>query len=357
MAQPQDPLSFAHGPASRNRLMLAPLTNLQSNPDGSCSDDEHRFLAMRAEGGFGIVSTCAAHVAPVGRGFPGQLGAFSDDLLPGLRALAADLRAAGAVSLVQLHHAGRRAAADLIEGPPVCPVDDPETGARALSTSEVEDLVDCFATAATRCQRAGFDGIELHGAHDYLLCEFLSAELNVRTDRYGGDAEGRARLLFEIIEEVRRRCGDDLLLAVRLSPERFGVRTRDILDVYDRIVAEGLVDLVDLSLWDAFKAPAEEGLGESLLGCFAERPRGQVRLAAAGHLYSGADVARVLEVGADVAALGRFGITNHDAPRLIASDSEAAMRALPVPRDVLAAEGIGPAFLEYLSSWAGFVGD
>ncbi len=357
MTSPFHSVSFAHGPTARNALMLAPLTNQQSNADGTCSEDEHRWLTMRAQGGFGLVSTCAAHVSPEGRGFAGQMGVFDDTLLPGLTALADDLRAAGAVSIVQLHHAGRRAAVDLIEGAPVAPVDDPETGARGLSTEETEAVGQRFVEAAVRAQQAGFDGVELHGAHDYLLCEFLSAELNQRTDRFGGNAEGRARLLFEIIDEVRRRCGEDFLLAVRLSPERFGVDTTDMLEVYDRLVDGGKVDLIDLSLWDSFKAPAEASLGSSLLGLFAERPRGQVRLAAAGRLYSWADVERVLDLGADLAALGRFGITNHDAPRLLEADPSAAMREFPVPRAVLEEEGVGEAFLAYLSNWQGFVGD
>lgn len=357
MANLSDPVTFKHGPASPNRFMLAPLTNQQSHDDGSLSDDEHRWLTMRGEGGFGIVSTCASHVDPRGQGFPGQLGCFSDELLPGLSRLAGDLNASGALSMVQLHHAGRRAPAGLIGAQPLCPVDDEGTGARAMTTQEVEDVVEAFAAAAERVQRAGFRAVELHGAHDYLICEFLSAELNTRDDAFGGSLENRARLLFDCIAEVRRRCGQDLHLAVRLSPEGFGQRTADVLEVFDRLVACGEVDLIDISFWDAFKAPVEEGLGGSLLELFTSRPRGEVRLAAAGHLRSGQAVRDVVAAGADLAALGRFAITNHDAPKLIAADPEAEMRPYPVPRDVLAAEGLGPSFIDYMAGWAGFVGE
>jgi len=357
MVSPFEEVMFLHGPSVANRFMLAPLTNQQSNPDGTCSDDEYRWLTMRGQGGFGLVSTCAAHVRAEGQGFAGQLGCFDDDQIQGLTRLASALRDAGSVGIVQLHHAGRRAAADLIEGGIVAPVDDPETGARGLSTEEVEQVIDSFAAGAVRAQASGFAGVELHGAHDYLICEFLSAALNHRTDHYGGTAENRARLLFEIIEEVRRRCGQEFLLAVRLSPEGFGVQTTDMIEIFDRLVADGQVDLVDLSLWDCFKAPAEEGLGDSLLGLFAERPRGEVRIAAAGHLYSGTDIQRVLDLGADIAALGRFGVVNHDAPRRLEADKNASMRELPIPRAVLAEEGVGPAFIAYLSNWKGFVGE
>ena len=112
MTSPYDPLfqplSFAHGPAMRNRFALAPLTNLQSHPDGRLSEDEFRWLTLRAKGGFGMTMTCAAHVQRQGQGFPGQLGCWSDAHLPGLTRLAAGIKAAGSVAHVQLHHAGMR---------------------------------------------------------------------------------------------------------------------------------------------------------------------------------------------------------------------------------------------------------
>ena len=103
------PLSFAHGPDMKNRLMLAPLTNLQSHADGTLSEDEIHWLTLRAEGGFGLVMTAAAHVQEVGQGFPGQLGVWSDLHLPGLTRLASTLKQKGALAHVQLHHAGSRA--------------------------------------------------------------------------------------------------------------------------------------------------------------------------------------------------------------------------------------------------------
>src|SRR5688500_335979 len=100
------PLPFAHGPAMQNRFALAPLTNLQSHPDGRLSDDEFRWLTYRAKGGFGMTMTCAAHVQRQGQGFPGQLGVWSDDHLDGLSRLADAIKAEDSVAVVQLHHAG-----------------------------------------------------------------------------------------------------------------------------------------------------------------------------------------------------------------------------------------------------------
>ena len=103
-----EPLSFARGPGMRNRFMLAPLTNSQSHADGVLSDVEARWLTMRAEGGFGLTMTCAAHVQAVGQGFPGQLGVFCDEHVAGLTGLAESIRQHGSLGAVQLHHAGMR---------------------------------------------------------------------------------------------------------------------------------------------------------------------------------------------------------------------------------------------------------
>lgn len=353
-----DPVPFAHGPAMANRFMLAPLTNMQSHPDGVLSDDEYTWLVKRAEGGFAMTMTCASHVQRTGQGFPGQLGCWSDDHLPGLTRLAAGIKAHGSIAIVQLHHAGRRSPADLIGEAPVGPSADPDVGARELSEAEVADAVEAFIAAAVRAERAGFDGVELHGAHDYLLCEFLNASYNVRTDVYGGSQDNRFRIFEEIIAGIRARTKPDFILGVRLSPERFGLATADVLDAYGRLVAMEEVDFVDLSLWDTFKESADEEFeGLPLLGLFTAIDRGTTKLAVAGHLYSGGDVQRALDLGADIVAVGRAAITDHDFPRKVERDPHAAMRSLPVTRQVLADEGLSATFIEYMNGWAGFVAE
>lgn len=358
MTIPFEPLTFAHGPTSKNRFMLAPLTNMQSHADGTLSDDEYHWLVKRAEGGFGITMTCASHVQATGQGFAGQLGCFSDAHVEGLTRLATSIKSNGSMALVQLHHAGMRAPSELTGHAPVAPFSDAETGARALSTDEVVQVVDAFAAAAQRSQRAGFDGVELHGAHGYLLCEFLDPERNVRDDRYGGSLENRSRIIFEIIDEVRARCGNDFHLAVRLSPERFGVATADILEVYRDLVDSGQVDVIDLSLWDTFKDAVDPKFeGRSLLGLFTGLERRSTRLASAGKIYSAADVRRALDLGVDVVALGRAAITNHDFPERMRTDPEFAMRTLPVSPADLRTEGLGDRFIDYMRGWRGFVSD
>ncbi|WP_312166124.1 NADH:flavin oxidoreductase [Phenylobacterium sp.] len=350
------PLTFNHGPAMKNRFMLAPLTNLQSHVDGVLSDDEFTWLTFRAKGGFGLTMTCAAHVQAVGQGFPGQLGVFGDQHLPGLTRLAAAIKAQGSLAVVQLHHAGMRSPKELIGQAPVCPSQDADTGARALTLAEVEQLRDDFIAAAVRAQKAGFDGVELHGAHGYVICQFLSPTLNRREDRYGGSPENRARLLREIIAGVRAACRPDFNLGVRLSPERFDLRLAEIRDLAQSLMSEAAIDYLDMSLWDVAKEPVEEAFkGRTLMSYFTELDRGSVRLGVAGKIMTAATARQCLADGADYVLIGRAAILHHDFPQQVAADPDFAAIALPVTREHLRKEGLGPAFVEYMNTWKGFV--
>ncbi|WP_309088389.1 NADH:flavin oxidoreductase [Phenylobacterium sp.] len=342
-----DPLPLKHGKPLKNRFMLAPLTNCQSHPDGRLSDEEFHWLTMRAEGGFGLTMTCAAHVQRQGQGFPGQLGVFGDEHLEGLTRLAAAINATGSRSSVQLHHAGNRSPKDLV-GQPVSASDDPETGARGLTTAEVEQLVEDFVAAAVRAEKAGFEGVELHGAHGYILAQFLSPEINRREDRYGGSLENRARILFELIDGVRHRTGADFQLGLRLSPERFGLRLAEIVDVAAEVLRDGRIDYLDMSLWDVFKEPVEEAFkGRSLMSYFTELPRGEVKLGVAGKITTPAIAAEMLDKGADYVLIGRAAILHHDFPER-ARDPAFTPVPAPVSAGYLAGEGVSPRFVTYL---------
>ncbi len=356
MVDLSSPMTLSRGPAWRNRFMLAPLTNLQSHADGRLSDDEFHWLTMRAAGGFGQVMTCAAHVQRQGQGFPGQLGVFSDDHLPGLPRLAGAIKAKGAVASVQLHHAGIKSPAGLIGQTPVGPSDDAETGARALTTAEVEQLIEDFVAAAVRGEKAGFDGVELHGAHGYILCAFLSPLTNRREDAYGGSPAGRARIVRQIIAGVRARCRADFQLGLRLSPERFGLVMSEMRELAGELMALGEIDFLDMSLWDVFKAPIDEAFSaRPLIDWFAELPRGQARLGVAGKIMAPDNARRALDHGADFAILGRAAILHHDYPARLAANADFQPIALPVTRDYLRREGLGPAFVDYMNGWKGFV--
>ena len=343
-----EPLTFARGPAWKNRFGLAPLTNQQSHADGVLSEEEFTWLTMRARGGFGMVMTCAAHVQARGQGFPGQLGVWDDKHLEGLTRLAAEIKAQGAVSSLQLHHAGMRSPADLVDAV-VAPSADEETGARALTLEEVEAVRDDFITAAKRAETAGFDGVEIHGAHGYILAQFLSSEYNRRDDQYGGSLENRARIIFEILDGIRKTCRADFQVGIRLSPERFGQKLSEIKSVYSDLVATGQLDYIDMSLWDSFKDPAEEEhQDKSLLAHFAELPRGDVRLGVAGKIVDAEHVRAVIEAGCDFVMIGRAAILRHDFPDRVKADPGYTSPVWPLPAEHYLAEGISPDFVEYL---------
>jgi 2,4-dienoyl-CoA reductase-like NADH-dependent reductase (Old Yellow Enzyme family) len=354
-----DPLPMCHGPAWANRIELAPLTNWQSHADGTLGDDEYRWLTMRARGGFGMVMSCAAHVQAGGQGFPGQLGVWSDMHLPGLTRLADGIRAGGSVSCLQLQHSGRRADVSLTGQPAVAPWDDTETGARALATGEVEQLVQDFIAAARRAEQAGFDGVELHGAHGYLLAQFLDAEHNQRGDRYGGSLDNRTRILFELIAGIRAATGPQFQLGLRLSPERFGITLPEALALARQVLADGRLDYLDMSLWDCFKPPRDPAFaGRPLIDHFALLERGSTRLGVAGKIMDADTAQRCLDSGADFVLVGRGAMLHHDFARRALRDAQYRTPALPVSRAHLEAEGLGPAFLHYVAStWPNFVAD
>jgi 2,4-dienoyl-CoA reductase-like NADH-dependent reductase (Old Yellow Enzyme family) len=349
------PLTLARGPAWKNRFMLAPLTNTQSHADGVLSETEYNWLVMRAKGGFGLTMTCAAHVQAVGQGFPGQLGAWDDRHVEGLTRLAAAIRSHGSVSSLQIHHAGNRSPKELV-GTPVCPSDDPKTGARGLSLSEVEALREAYVEAAVRAEKAGFDGAEIHGAHGYILAQFLSAEINHREDRYGGSLQNRARIVLEIIDGVRTRTRPDFQLGLRLSPERFGLKLAEIRDLAAEILRDGKIDYLDMSLWDVVKEPVEDEFkGRTLMSVFTELPRGQVRLGAAGKVMSGQQAQGVLEAGCDFVVVGRGAILRHDFPDRVKADANYQSPQTPVTVQHLLEEGLSPAFVQYMRQWPNFV--
>ena len=353
------PLTFSRGRGMKNRFMLAPLTNTQSHDDGVLSDEEFHWLTMRAKGGFGLTMTCAAHVQAEGQGFPGQLGVFADEHIAGLTRLAEAIKNEDSISVVQLHHAGMRSPADLIGTAPHCPSDDEETGARGLSLEEVHTLRDDFIAAAVRCEQAGFEGVEIHGAHGYILSQFFSERFNHRDDEYGGSLANRYRILDEIIDGIRAACRPDFSLGVRLSPERFGINLPDVTQVAARLMTSGQIEYLDMSLWDIFKEPGDPALkGRSLMSYFTELERGECRLGVAGKIRRPEDAEHAMNAGADWVMLGRAAILHHDYPKLYAGDTRFEPAELPVTRAYLSQEGLSNRFIDYVKvGWPDYVAD
>jgi 2,4-dienoyl-CoA reductase-like NADH-dependent reductase (Old Yellow Enzyme family) len=352
-----DALQLPCGKTLPNRLMMAPLTNMQSHEDGRLSDAELHWLSLRAQGGFGAVMTAAAYVQRAGRGFQGQIGMADKSHVAGMSQLATNLKQAGSVALMQLYHAGNRSS-ELITGAQlVAPSADAQTGARALSTDEIKVLVEDFINAALSARQAGFDGIEIHAAHGYIICQFLSPTLNKRNDEYGGSFENRCRLLLDIIEGVRAACGNAFIIGVRTSPERFGIPFDEAISLARVLFAQAKIDFLDLSIWDVYKEPNEERFqGRSLMSYFSELTRGTIKLGVAGKVYTPDDVKHCLAQGADFVLMGKASILNSDFASQMKVNVDYHPAQAPVTRAHLQSQGVTEPFMDYLlGRWPEYV--
>ncbi|MEC9414757.1 MAG: NADH:flavin oxidoreductase [Pseudomonadota bacterium] len=351
-----DTITFPCGLSMKNRFMLAPLTNTQSHEDGCLSDDEFDWLTLRAKGNFGLTMSCASHVQEIGKGFPGQLGVFDDMHIDGLKRLTDKIKSYDSLAVAQLHHAGMRSPEDIIGEKPVCPSADDETNSRALSLDEVKYLRDDFINAALRSQKSGYEGVELHGAHGYILCQFLSSSINKREDEYGGSLENRSRIIYEIIDGIRQSCGNNFLLGIRLSAERFGIKLGEIKQICQKLITDQKIDFLDMSLWDSFKEPVEEEhKGKNLLEHFTELDRKNVLLTVAGNIRTGEDVIKIIDSDVDFVTIGRAAILHHDFPNKVIKNSEFQPIDVPASKDHLRKEGLSEKFIEYLKVFKGFV--
>jgi 2,4-dienoyl-CoA reductase-like NADH-dependent reductase (Old Yellow Enzyme family) len=217
----------------RNRIGVSPMCQYSSQ-DGFANDWHLVHLGSRAVGGAGLVIAEASAVEARGRITAADLGIWKDDHIPMLARVASFIRAQGAAPAIQLAHAGRKASTRVpSEGgnaiapsepggwqtvaPSAIPFNESDPVPAALSTSEIQDIVAAFAAAAQRARQAGFDAVEIHSAHGYLLHEFLSPLSNTRTDQYGGPFENRIRMLLETTKAVRAVWPADLPLFVRIS--------------------------------------------------------------------------------------------------------------------------------------------
>jgi len=204
-----------------NRLVMPPMATSKCNPDGSVTEDLLAYYAEKALGGaLGLVVTEHCFISEQGRNRIGQPSVADDAMVEGLTRLAAILRANGVKAVVQINHAGAGSAVPghALVGPSDVPSPIGPGGApRPLTRDEIAAVVADFAAAAGRVKAAGFDGVEIHSAHGYLLNQFFSPITNRRTDEYGGDVAGRIRLHLEVIAAVREAVGTEFPVLIRLG--------------------------------------------------------------------------------------------------------------------------------------------
>ncbi|MCR5657310.1 MAG: NADH:flavin oxidoreductase [Butyrivibrio sp.] len=203
----------------KNRLTMAPTVKFDyAGPDGKVTDKHVEHYRKRAEHGCGLICVEATAVTPGGRFGRNHMGLWDDEQIEGHKRIVEACHDNGAAVIIQLNHAGINANPELGEtvGPSAVPTRDGEP-ARELTIDEIYDLQDKFVSAAVRAKEAGYDGVQLHGCHSYLINQFMSKTTNQRTDEYGGGYENRARFGAEIISKIRKECGDDFLISIRTA--------------------------------------------------------------------------------------------------------------------------------------------
>lgn len=347
-------VTFASGLSLPHRIALAPMTNMQSHADGTIGDDEMHWLLSRADGGFALVVTCAAHVAKDGQGWSGELGVFDDRHVDGLARLAGRLRDRGAAPFAQLFHGGMRADPAVTREPPWSAT--ASDGVRAATVDDLARTIEQFGDAAARAMDAGMAGVEIHGAHGYLLTQFLSRTQNLREDAWGGPLENRARLLRAVLRRVRERADPSFTVGVRISPEDFGNAKGLDLDESIQVarwLAEDGADYIHLSLWRSAENTKKRPDAHAVALFRAALPE-HVRILVAGQIWTRADAERLLGLGADVVALGRSAIANPDWPMRAREDGWQPTRP-PLSVDELRARALSPRFADYMRQWKGFV--
>lgn len=288
----------------RNRIALPPLTTNCADKDGKVTESILRFYGDRSKH-LGLVIVEATAVRADGRIVPGSLGLWDDGQVDGMSRLAAAIREKGAVPVVQLNHAGARCTprgGEMQGASPSGVRFRPDVDPFAMSIAQIEEMAVCFAEAAGRAVAAGFEGVEIHGAHFYLISQFLSPLTNTRNDRYGGDARGRATFALEVLQAVRRKVGSKPALLFRLNAVE-KVEGGQILEdavTAGRLLAENGVDCIHVSLVTG--ASWKEENGKRFLVAASALPKN----APAGANVSLAAKMRK-ETGLPVIAVGKLG--------------------------------------------------
>jgi 2,4-dienoyl-CoA reductase-like NADH-dependent reductase (Old Yellow Enzyme family) len=315
-------LKFRSGIQLKNRLVMAPMTNFSSHSDGTVSDVEIDYYVRRSKG-VGMVVTACTYVTANGKGFAGEFGADSDEMVSSLRRLATAIKDEGAVAVLQIFHGGRMCPPELVpngetvSASAVAPKGG--TAPRPLDEGEVEEIVYAFGEVTRRAIEAGFDGVEIHGANGYLIQQFFSPHSNRRNDRWGGSIEKRLSFPLAVVGEVKKVVAkyakSPFLVGYRFSPEEEetpGITMTDTLVLIEKL-AEKELDYLHVSLMDFWSAP-RRGVDNTkprikyLLETIANR----VPLIGVGSIHTAEEAVKALEAGVPLIALGRELIMEPD---------------------------------------------
>ncbi|MBV0931733.1 oxidoreductase [Marinobacterium weihaiense] len=349
-----------------NRILLAPMGSNFAEADGHCGERIQAFYEARARGGAGLLTMGVGSIAyPGGTAEPYQVGISSDDFIPGLRQLTDRVHRHGAKIAIQLQHAGKSSTRDLAEGrelwvpsmPPAAKTDmfnaltqselgrfissskgreRPGVRIRVMDRDDIRQMITWFADAAERAQKAGFDGVEIHAGHNYILAGFLSGYYNQRDDEYGGSLENRARLLLDVIHAIRDRVGPEFPVWMRMDAVEMDLPGGINLDDATRtaqMAQQAGIDLVSVSAYanlstgNAFtQAPIPHGKGRFLEWAAHFRTHLDIPVTAAGRLDPEAADHAIAEGQCDFVAMGRKLLADPELPNKLKENRAADVR-------------------------------
>lgn len=324
-----EPYTLNNGVTIKNRLTVAPLTIYDSGPDGEMTETGRRFWQNRFEG-FGLYIMPFTNIHPSGIGFESP-NAFHERHLPTLREYAELARAQGAKAVVQIAHSGLRADSDMVQGAELLAATGDYYGRfRTMTEQEVWDMVASYAYAAELILRAGFDGVEIHGANGWQIQQFFSAATNLRDDYWGGSLEKRMRFPLEIvdtIDEMRQKHNrPDFIIGYRFSPEEpgeHGITMKETLALVDAL-ADKPLQYLHISLWDFYKK-VRRGADTNLtrMQVVHDKIAGRLPFFGSGNLYTADDMLTAYQTGwVESVSIGKSIMLNPNLVELVKNDRE-----------------------------------
>ena len=310
-------VTLPNGVELKNRFVLAPLTHISSNDDGTISDVEIPYIEKRSKD-VGLAINAASNVNDIGKAFPGQPSVAHDSDIEGLKRLAQAMKKNGAKALVQIHHGGAQALANLTpNGDVVAPSpitlksfgQQHEHDAREITPKEIEQTIKDFGEATRRVIEAGFDGVEIHGANHYLIHQFVSPYYNRRNDEWSDHMKFPTAVIDEVLKAKSEYASDDFIVGYRLSPEEVespGI-SMEITEQLINTITEKSIDYVHISLGDIHSTTREgKYAGQERLKLIHQWVDGRIPVIGIGSVFTADDALDAIKsTGVELVALGR----------------------------------------------------
>lgn len=340
-----EPYQFANGAKLQNRVVMAPVTTQSSFFDGTVSNDEINFYRMRS--GVGMIIVEVANVNATGKGFEGELSVAEDRFIPGLAELASAIHSKGSKAILQIFDAGRKTTKEILRGEQphsasaIAPHRDPENVPVALSEQEIEEIIKDFGEATRRAIKAGYDGVEIHGANTYLIQQFFSPHSNRRTDKWGGDVYERMAFPQAVIAEVRKIANQyaskEFIIGYRFSPEELskpGITIDDTLKLVD-MLSDQPIDYLHSSMGNHQRTSlVHKDDNETLNSKILKQIAGRKPLIEVGNIQTPEEVEATLKDGASLVAMGRELLREPNWVEKVAAGDEKSIRYQLSPVDM-----------------------